>query len=89
MDPEWLAELGPMFFSIKESHSARVQQRRKEREAQGAMALEVAAAKKAAAEQAANQAEEQAKVALQKTIATPGASPGFRKPATPRRRIGL
>ena len=24
VDPEWLAELGPMFFSIKESHSSRL-----------------------------------------------------------------
>jgi hypothetical protein len=40
VEPEWLAELGPMFFSIKESHSSRLQQRKKEREAEAAMAVE-------------------------------------------------
>lgn len=29
VDPEWLAELGPMFFSIKETHSSRLEQRQK------------------------------------------------------------
>ena len=31
VDPEWLAELGPMFFSIKESYQSVVDKRLKER----------------------------------------------------------
>lgn len=29
VDPYWLAELGPMFFSIKEGHETRAEKRRK------------------------------------------------------------
>ncbi len=29
VEPEWLAELGPMFFSIKETHTSRLEQRQK------------------------------------------------------------
>ena len=29
VEPEWLAELGPLFFSIKETHSSRLEQRQK------------------------------------------------------------
>lgn len=31
VDPEWLAEMGPMFFSVKETHSSRLEQRQKVR----------------------------------------------------------
>ena len=30
VEPEWLAKMGPMFFSIKEDHSSRVKKRREE-----------------------------------------------------------
>jgi pre-mRNA-splicing factor ATP-dependent RNA helicase DHX38/PRP16 len=92
VDPEWLAELGPMFFSLKESHSARVQQRRREREATAAMAAEAAAAeaKREEAAAAAARAEEARRSAQRQSIATPGASASAaqRRPTTPRR-IGL
>jgi len=32
VDPTWLAELGPMFFSIKEDYQSRVLKRKKERQ---------------------------------------------------------
>ncbi|KAL4449004.1 hypothetical protein ABPG77_007721 [Micractinium sp. CCAP 211/92] len=44
VEPEWLAELGPMFFSIKETHTSRLEQRQKERDARSAMELEMAKA---------------------------------------------
>jgi hypothetical protein len=31
VEPDWLAELGPLFFSIKETHSSRMEQRQKEK----------------------------------------------------------
>ena len=48
VDPEWLAELGPMFFSIKESGGTRMDQRKKEKEDKEKMKreMEEAAAKK-------------------------------------------
>jgi pre-mRNA-splicing factor ATP-dependent RNA helicase DHX38/PRP16 len=41
VEPEWLAELGPMFFSIKETHTSRLEQRQKERDARSQMELEM------------------------------------------------
>ena len=48
VDPEWLAELGPMFFSIKESGGTRMEQRKKEKEDKEKMKreMEEAAARK-------------------------------------------
>jgi pre-mRNA-splicing factor ATP-dependent RNA helicase DHX38/PRP16 len=88
VEPEWLAELGPMFFSIKESHAGRLLQKKKQREAEAAMAAEAEA--KEAAEAVLRAAEEEArKRALQRdTIATPGRD-GGRRLTTPRRHIGL
>lgn len=40
VDGQWLAELGPMFFSVKESHQSRLEKRRKEREELKAMESE-------------------------------------------------
>jgi len=31
-DPQWLAELGPVFFAVKESHESRVEKRKKEKQ---------------------------------------------------------
>jgi pre-mRNA-splicing factor ATP-dependent RNA helicase DHX38/PRP16 len=33
VDPTWLAELGPMFFSVKETGGSRADRRQKERDA--------------------------------------------------------
>jgi pre-mRNA-splicing factor ATP-dependent RNA helicase DHX38/PRP16 len=37
VEGEWLAELGPMFFTVKESYKTRLEQRRREREEQERM----------------------------------------------------
>jgi pre-mRNA-splicing factor ATP-dependent RNA helicase DHX38/PRP16 len=47
VDPEWLAELGPMFFSIKESGGTRMEQRKKEKEDKERMKQEMEAAARA------------------------------------------
>ncbi|EFN50566.1 hypothetical protein CHLNCDRAFT_136277, partial [Chlorella variabilis] len=88
VEPEWLAELGPMFFSIKETHTSRLEQRQKERDARSKMELEmtkVQVEKQAAAAQEA--AKEEAVRERQRTsIAMTGSS----RPATgSRRRFGL
>jgi len=41
VEPEWLAELGPMFFSIQDSHDAKVERRRKEKEEKQRMESEM------------------------------------------------
>ena len=42
VDGEWLAEMGPMFFSVKQSYASRVQIRQQERENQAQMEEEAA-----------------------------------------------
>jgi len=89
VDPEWLAELGPMFFSIKESHSSRLAARARERAAKASMGAEMAAAEQKAAASAAEAAAAAAAVRERQrsAIATPGASTPL---ATPRRaKFGL
>ncbi|CAM9977988.1 unnamed protein product [Chrysoparadoxa australica] len=44
VEGEWLAELGPMFFSVKESYKTRLEKRHKERQEQALMEVEMKAA---------------------------------------------
>lgn len=44
VEAEWLAELGPMFFSVKESYKTRLEKRAREREDKARMELEMAEA---------------------------------------------
>ncbi|KAH7316037.1 hypothetical protein KP509_21G075900 [Ceratopteris richardii] len=41
VEPQWLAEMGPMFFSIKDSNTSRLEQRRKQNEEKTAMEQEM------------------------------------------------
>ncbi len=43
VDAEWLAELGPMFFTVRQSHESRLELKKKEREERKAMEGEMAA----------------------------------------------
>ena len=86
VEPEWLAELGPVFFSIKESHSSRLEARAKQKAAKAAMEGEMEAA---AADKAAKSAEADAKASALRTAQRAAiATPGLRTP-TPRRTFGL
>jgi len=89
VDPEWLAELGPMFFSVKEKNTAaRQEQRRKEREAAAAMEVQMAAAE--ATKAAANAEAAAAAASVRERQRAAIATPGRRTPAhTPRRTYGL
>lgn len=89
VDPEWLAELGPMFFSIKEKNAAaRKEQRRKEREAMATMDVQMRRAEAAKAAAAAEEAKKTASVREAQRAAI--ATPGRRTPAhTPRKVFGL
>ncbi|CAI5470166.1 unnamed protein product [Closterium sp. Yama58-4] len=46
VEPRWLAEAGPMFFSVKESHQSRLQQKLKLKEEASAMEREMAEARR-------------------------------------------
>jgi pre-mRNA-splicing factor ATP-dependent RNA helicase DHX38/PRP16 len=52
VDAEWLAELGPMFFTVRKSHESRLEAKRKDREERKVMEEQLAARKKAEAEAA-------------------------------------
>jgi pre-mRNA-splicing factor ATP-dependent RNA helicase DHX38/PRP16 len=43
VEGEWLAEMGPMFFTVKESYKTRLEQRRKEKEEQAKMETQMTA----------------------------------------------
>ena len=91
VEPEWLANLGPMFFSIKESYKERLSKRKKEQEDQQRMEDEMTAklaADKAAAEKEKQSAENGA-VRKRSRISTPGMRAPGRRLTTPRRRFGL
>lgn len=88
VEPEWLAELGPMFFSIKESHSSRLDARAKQKAAKLAMESEMGVAAAAAAKARAEEAAKETAVRASQRSAI--ATPGMRTPATtPRRSFGL
>eukprot|EP00698_Gefionella_okellyi_P007727 TRINITY_DN1885_c0_g1_i1.p1 TRINITY_DN1885_c0_g1~~TRINITY_DN1885_c0_g1_i1.p1 ORF type:complete len:1141 (-),score=301.42 TRINITY_DN1885_c0_g1_i1:995-4384(-) len=90
VEPSWLAELGPMFFTVKESYKTRVEKRRQHREEQRIMEEEMIEKQ---------MAEERAKLLMLPPAAktprnaTGGATPRFSgSGSTPRRtpgRIGL
>eukprot|EP00955_Chlamydomonas_euryale_P059361 357367-Chlamydomonas_euryale.AAC.3 len=94
VEPEWLAEMGPMFFSIKESHQSRMETRKKEKADKEAMGREMEAAlAKKAAEEAQVAARENALRSVERgAIVVPGSGP--RPGTTPsmssrRKKIGL
>eukprot|EP01052_Picozoa_sp_SAG31_P011668 SAG31_NODE_665_length_12992_cov_3.676181_2_plen_285_part_00 len=76
VDAEWLAELGPMFFSVKESYAQRLLKRSQVNAAKRGMETEMAAAEAAKQDEAeAAEAERLALLAKSKArsrIATPG-----------------
>lgn len=91
VDAHWLAELGPMFFSIKEGHETRAEKRRKHaahkrkmEEAASAAEAEKAAERSAAEASASSRAQR---------MATPGMAGGqgggpLKRAKTPRR-VGM
>ena len=88
VEPEWLAELGPSFFSIKETHSSRLEQREKAKEQRESMEEEmrgvVAIAERKSVEEAAMREKERVK--QRAAIAVPGSA---KPPLGARRKFGL
>lgn len=81
VEPQWLAELGPMFFSIKDSNTSRLEQRRKQKEEKTAMEQEMEELRKRQLDAKAHKLEtEIAAHAKQRQFI---ATPGVRQPGTP------
>jgi pre-mRNA-splicing factor ATP-dependent RNA helicase DHX38/PRP16 len=86
VEPEWLAELGPMFFSVKESIETRVLKRKEQTEEAGHMEEEMAdAQKRMKLREQIKQAERKSRQ-VKSNIQTPGL--GSRGGSTPRPRGG-
>lgn len=85
VDPYWLAELGGVFFSVKEKGYGGPTKRQTENSMNKAMELEASIAKDRAAKAAADQAErEKEERRLADARGTRMATPGMAKPATQR-----
>ncbi|KAK9727570.1 Pre-mRNA-splicing factor ATP-dependent RNA helicase PRP16 [Basidiobolus ranarum] len=84
VDPYWLAELGPMFFSVKESNWSHKEKRKQDREELKTMEDEL----KKATEDALKQKEQEEEQRVAQTPRSRMATPGFRTPGTPRSRRG-
>eukprot|EP00252_Welwitschia_mirabilis_P020288 TRINITY_DN4939_c0_g2_i1.p1 TRINITY_DN4939_c0_g2~~TRINITY_DN4939_c0_g2_i1.p1 ORF type:complete len:1316 (-),score=327.22 TRINITY_DN4939_c0_g2_i1:168-4115(-) len=86
VEPQWLAELGPMFFSIKESHNSMLEQRKKQQEEKTAMEKEMEELRKKQAElenERQRKEQEKQRSRERQQIAFPG------RPPRPPRRLGL
>lgn len=90
VEPQWLAELGPMFFSIKDSNTSRLEQRLKQKEEKTAMEKEMEAVRKKQAEREEREMEKDraTRIKERKLIATPGMQKGPRN-TSGHRRLGL
>ena len=80
VEGEWLAELGPMFFSIKQDYGTRILARQKEREREGLMEVEMKRAEKEIEADEKAKKEENARLGIGGggrggQIATPGRAP--------------
>jgi len=82
VDAEWLAELGPMFYSIKESIQSITEGKAKAAERKEEMERELKAAEEELITIAEN---EMTQISSRGTIATPGRSESTRSNKTPRR----
>lgn len=91
VDAHWLAELGPMFFSVKEGHETRAEKRRKQLVQKRKMEEAAAASEAERAAREAAAAADPVRARVQR-LATPGAesvSGGPLKRAKTPRRVGM
>eukprot|EP01097_Dermamoeba_algensis_P009794 TRINITY_DN7036_c0_g1_i1.p1 TRINITY_DN7036_c0_g1~~TRINITY_DN7036_c0_g1_i1.p1 ORF type:complete len:130 (-),score=28.09 TRINITY_DN7036_c0_g1_i1:120-509(-) len=90
VDPLWLAEMGPSFFSVKEDYKSRLLKRKREKEEKKAMEEEMKA--KDEMDKRAMNEEKEVLSSTPQTKLSRMATPGRVEPGTPRRtptRFGL
>lgn len=78
VEPQWLAELGPMFFSVKESDTSLLEHKKKQKEEKTAMEEEMEFLRKeqAVAERKRKEREMEKRAKEQQSIAMPGSRRG-------------
>lgn len=88
VEGEWLAEMGPMFFTIKESYKTRILQRRKEQEDRERMEQQMERAQERQKQQDDEKRRKGAGNAPKRNISTPGVY-GAQTPLRTPFRVGL
>ncbi|KAL7605422.1 hypothetical protein Lser_V15G14609 [Lactuca serriola] len=90
VEPQWLAEMGPMFFSVKDSDTSMLEHKKKQKEEKSAMEEEMETLRKRQAEdEIRNKAKERAKrMKQQQAISMPGLKQGSSTYLRPKR-LGL
>eukprot|EP00257_Ricinus_communis_P008936 XP_002527133.2 pre-mRNA-splicing factor ATP-dependent RNA helicase DEAH7 isoform X1 [Ricinus communis] len=78
VEPQWLAELGPMFFSVKESDTSMLEHKKRQKEEKTAMEEEMENLRKeqAEAERESKEREKQKRAKQQQQVSTPGLRQG-------------
>ncbi|KAL3679174.1 hypothetical protein R1sor_022130 [Riccia sorocarpa] len=91
VEPQWLAELGPMFFSIKDSHTSRLEQHRRQREEKTAMEqeMEEVRRKEALRLEQLREKERAVRAKERQAVATPGMGRPAALSSSRSRRLGL
>jgi pre-mRNA-splicing factor ATP-dependent RNA helicase DHX38/PRP16 len=74
VEGEWLAEMGPMFFTVKESYKTRLEQRQREQLEQASMEVQMAdkISRKKEVDEAVRQKAIQASSSRRVAMSTPG-----------------
>ncbi|XP_077216687.1 RNA helicase family protein isoform X2 [Tasmannia lanceolata] len=78
VEPQWLAELGPMFFSVKESDTSMLEHKKKQKEEKTAMEEEMESLRKvqAEAEKESAEREREKRARRQQQVSMPGLKKG-------------
>lgn len=90
VEPQWLAELGPMFFSVKDSDTSMLEHKKKQKEEKTAMEEEMENLRKvqAEAERDSKAKEREKRAKTQQQVSTPGMRQGSSTYLRPKR-LGL
>jgi pre-mRNA-splicing factor ATP-dependent RNA helicase DHX38/PRP16 len=78
VEPQWLAELGPMFFSVKDSDTSMLEHKRKQKEEKTAMEEEMENLRKVQAEtdRESKEKEREKRAKRQQQVSMPGLKKG-------------
>ncbi|KAK2969278.1 hypothetical protein RJ640_030819, partial [Escallonia rubra] len=91
VEPQWLAELGPMFFSVKDSDTSMLEHKKKQKEEKTAMEEEMENLRKvqAEAEKKSKENDRERRAKQQQQVAMPGRKQGASTYLRPKSRLGL
>ncbi|KAM7494881.1 hypothetical protein LguiB_029490 [Lonicera macranthoides] len=91
VEPHWLAELGPMFFSVKDSDTSMLEHKKKQKEEKTAMEEEMENLRKVQAEEErrSSEKEREKRAKQQQQVSMPGRKQGVSTYLRSKKRLGL